>query len=301
MRAQGAPGERVAEHVHELEHVAAPGQAEDVHRVLQVGIGDDGHLRGDLAHRVDDAGVLHVIVQGHHQGRPVDVGALVGGGVVQFADQHPEPLVHQVERLLHLRDEDDVGVAVLAQPAHQGDGDRVPAGDEHMAGHLGRQGARHPRLVLGLEPGRVEELDEGERQHDQQEEDAAHQHDDGEQPPQVAVEGDVAEPQGGHHRERPVDTRDRGEVAALVGHDHVEEEAEDRHQHRQKQGELGQGADVAARPPVLEQVEQLRGQKFHCCPPTGAGGVRADCGRAAAGVGRRPFIAGTGRGRARAH
>ena len=54
-------------------------------------------------------------------------------------------------------------------------------------------------------------------------------------------------------------------------------------------------------PPVLEQVEQLRGQKFHCCPPTGAGGVRADCGRAAAGVGRRPFIAGTGRGRARAH
>ena len=300
VRAQGAPGERVAEHVHELEHMAAPGQAEDVHRVLQVGIGDNGHVRGDLAHRVDDAGVLHVVVQGHHQGRPVDLGAQVGGGVVQFADQHPEALVHQVERLLHLRDQDDVVVTVLAQPAHQGDGDRVPAGDEHVPGDLGRQGARHPRLVLGLEPGRVEELDEGERQHDQQEEDAADQHDDGEQPPQVAVEGDVAEPQGGHHRERPVDAGNRGEVAALVGHDHVEEKAEDRHQHRQEQGELGQGADVAARPPVLEQVEQLRGQKFHRRRLRVAG-KNAPRGRVGDGAGRRRFIAGTGRGRAPAH
>ncbi len=54
VRAQGAPGEQAGEHVHELEHMAAPGQAEDVHRVLQVGIGDNTDtFRADLAHRVD--------------------------------------------------------------------------------------------------------------------------------------------------------------------------------------------------------------------------------------------------------
>ncbi|MDG5468813.1 hypothetical protein P9J64_10840 [Deltaproteobacteria bacterium IMCC39524] len=59
----------------------------------------------------------------------------------------------------------------------------------------------------GLHPRCVEEPDEYERQHDQEQHNAGQENHDTEQATQIAVEGDVAEPEGGHDRESPINSR----------------------------------------------------------------------------------------------
>ena len=74
-------------------------------------------------------------------------------------------------------------------------------------------------------------MNEVERQDDEQQHDSAHQHQDGERPPQIASEGDVAETQGAHHRESPIDTREPGMLLVLVGHQEVKYDREENNDH----------------------------------------------------------------------
>ena len=79
----------------------------------------------------------------------------------------------------------------------------------------------------------------------------------------IAVEGDVAETQGGHDRQRPVEAGDNRVFAALKVHDHMEKETVDRDKQAEKQDELHQGTDIAARPSVLQEEHDLGGEVFH--------------------------------------
>jgi len=54
--------------------------------------------------------------------------------ISEHAAELLQALVHQIEGLLHLRDEDDVVVPVPKEAADEGDGDRVVAGDDDMVG-----------------------------------------------------------------------------------------------------------------------------------------------------------------------
>lgn len=122
---------------------------------------------------------------------------------------------------------------------------------------------RNTRFVLSLKPGSVKKLDESEGEHNQEKNNPAEQYHYGKKTAKVTVKGDVAETQGRHHRQCPIDACNNGKVSALRGHDYMEEVAVDDDQRNQKEGELEQRADIATRPPVLEEKKKLGGEKFH--------------------------------------
>ena len=51
-------------------------------------------------------------------------------------------------------------------------GERIPLDDQDMAGEVGGHLAWHPQSHAGLQPRRIEQPDEQERQHDEEEEDS---------------------------------------------------------------------------------------------------------------------------------
>jgi hypothetical protein len=114
-----------------------------------------------------------------------------------------------------VRLDDEMRNAGVAQPLDQSDGDGVVLRDDDVAAHVGRHLPRGAQPHARLEPGRVELPDEPERQHHQEEHDTGEEHDDAEQTADVAGERDVAEPQRGHHDQRPVEAGDPRVLLAL--------------------------------------------------------------------------------------
>ena len=250
-----------------MKHLGAAGQLQDVQGFFLVGLADNGRGRADLAHGEGHVGVAHVVVQGHDHGRPVHPQPTVGVRVVVVAHGHGVALVVEVGGRLGVRAHQQTGVAVLAGLLVEIKRRRVVADHDDVVARAHGQLARGQGSSLGLQPGGVEELDEGERQHDQQKDDAGQQHDDGKQPSQVAGEGDVAKAQGRHDGERPIKARDPGIFLAVALHDPVEHHGIQHHHGHKRQDEIDQKPQVTARGAVLQQIADLGGEKLHGASP----------------------------------
>ena len=105
--------------------------------------------------------------------------------------------------------------------------------------------------------------DEHEHHHDHDEDDARHQHDDGEQFPDIAREGDVPEPQRGHDGQRPVDAGDIRIIPPFVGHDLMKHDAEQRHQNGREQQEADHDALIAAARGLGQERREKGQEQFH--------------------------------------
>ena len=109
----------------------------------------------------------------------------------------------------------------------------------------------------------VKKLDEGEGQHDQEQQHAGHEHHDGENPSQIGSEGNVAEAQGGHDRQRPVHAGHPGEAAVLVLHDVVKQNAVEGDKAQQHGEKAQQKTHVAAHAVLLHEQGDLGRKEFH--------------------------------------
>ena len=105
--------------------------------------------------------------------------------------------------------------------------------------------------------------DEHEHHHDHDEDDTRHQHDDGEQFPDIAREGDVPEPQRGHDGQRPVDAGDIRIIPPFVGHDLMKHDAEQRHQNGREQQEADHDALIAASRGLGQERREKGQEQFH--------------------------------------
>jgi len=83
------------------------------------------------------------------------------------------------------------------------------------------------------------------------------------------MKGDVPEPERRHHREGPVKTGDPGMVLPLIGHQEMEDHAEDGHHDRQHKHEFEELAEVSPCAFSLEKVADHGGVELHCAPSTG--------------------------------
>ena len=124
--------------------------------------------------------------------------------------------------------------------------------------------------VCGSKIGGVEVTDDDEGQHDEQHHDAGEQHEQAEDAAQVAMEGDVPEAQGAHHRERPVEARQPGVLLALLEHQDMEDRRVGDHDEAEQKQVAEEAPQVAARPALGEEGGELRRNEFHLCLP-GAG------------------------------
>lgn len=180
---------------------------QDVHGFLAARGGDYGNAGVKVARREDDVRVAHVGVERYQHGRMGQLKIPVDRSRVVLARHGIVAAVHHVEGGLAVRAEQNVWRAEILQVVGHVEGYGAGVDEYDVPLRPFRQGARRAPLFLRLKPGGVEEFDEHERQYDEKEKYAAHEHDDGEDAPHVRAEGDVPEAQGGHDGERPVDPR----------------------------------------------------------------------------------------------
>ena len=256
-------GKAPAQHLRKRVDVIAPRQHEDVHGLLIFRTGGEQRGRRDFAHRGGDVGVPQVVLKRRDQRRPVRPQVAVGVGVVEFAGHDRVAVVVEFQRVLPVRDQNDVRVIVLLQLAGHTQGDVVVAHEHGVSVGVRRQNPGLAAVVVLLDPRLVHEPDKGERHQNHDEDDPRHQHDDGKQLPHVAREGDVPETERGHDRQRPVDAGDVGVVPALIGHDLVEKDAEHRHQKGRKEQEAQHDAPVAASGRLGQQRRKKRQKELH--------------------------------------
>lgn len=76
------------------------------------------------------------------------------------------------------------------------------------------------------------------------------------------MEGDVAEAEGGHYRERPVKAGYPAVLMSFVEHQQVEQDAVEGDGRQQEAEEFDQQQDIFAMGRTLQQKDQLNGQKF---------------------------------------
>jgi hypothetical protein len=131
---------------------------------------------------------------------------------------------------------------------------------------LGGELARRARGLLSLDPGGVEELDNGEREQDEQKDDPGDEHDHGEEAAQIALEGDVTEAERRHDRERPVEARQPAVLPAFPHHDVVEERAVDGHESHEHHEKAQQHPDVSLGASLVQEMEYLGGDVLHETP-----------------------------------
>jgi len=121
---------------------------------------------------------------------------------------------------------------------------------------------RCPGPGLYLQPGSIEKLDEGEGQHDQHKHRAGQQHQDGKEPAQIRVKGDVAEAERRHHRQGPVHTGDPGVLLSLAYHQKMEQDGVEGDHGRDNAHEFEQDLNVPLSRPV-KKIGQLAEDKLH--------------------------------------
>ena len=126
------------------------------------------------------------------------------------------------------------------------------------------QVARRAQPDTRLQPRRVEQADEHERQHHQQQDDPGQQHGDAEQPADVTGKGDVTEAERGHHDQRPVEAGDPRVLLALdPALDDVKQDGVERDDREQRQQVFQQRAEITARFAVADQIRKLAAGEFH--------------------------------------
>jgi len=73
------------------------------------GIGNDRHLFVHFTDGKTDIGTDQIVVGDHHQCRPVDMQAPIGGRHVRFAENHPVAAVKQIVGLLLIGENNGIG------------------------------------------------------------------------------------------------------------------------------------------------------------------------------------------------
>ena len=127
-RGQGAPQDVV-----ELQHLRAARHLQDVLGIGRIGGGDDGDPLAQLPDGEGDVRVDFVTVGGDDQGRPVGTQPPVGFGVVDIPHGHPDAHVVKFQGALEIVHDEDIVDPVILQLLDQGHGDRIVAGDDHVA------------------------------------------------------------------------------------------------------------------------------------------------------------------------
>lgn len=257
--AANATGQGLPQHLAQLQHVVAARQFQNIYRGGKVSGGDDGHRLGDFAHGVGHVGVKHVVGGGGDQAGAVGYQAAVGFRAVQIAAHYAVAHVVQAQRFVQVAHQQDVFVLVFAQLFDQVIGDGVEGGEDDVALGAGRQAGGGAFFILQAHPGGVEELNEGEGEEDEQEKDAAEEDDAGKDAPQVGLEGDVAEAQGGHDGEGPVEAGNPAVELPFVFHDVVEEDAVGGDDAGEEEEEAQEVEDADAAGAVAQEVVELAG------------------------------------------
>ncbi len=216
----------------QLQHPVAAGQLEDIHGVNRVHGGDDAHAIADLAHGEGDVRVDLVCAGGHHQGRLIDAHLAIGFRIVDVPQRDADPVVVDLQGALVVVHHDDMVDPVIPQLLHQGRIHRAEAREDDVSPGFRRQLLGGTALRFRLDPRCPEELDDREWQQDQHEHNAREKHEYREGAADVRLERDIAEAEGGHHRQRPVDASGPGVLLALGRHQHVEHDAIAGHHHQ---------------------------------------------------------------------
>ncbi len=117
----------------------------------------------------------------------------IGLRTITFGQHDIETQIMEPKGLIEIVDQQCIRVAVVLKPLHERVGNRIKIGEDDVAAYRFRQLPRRPGFRLRLHPRRVEELNKRERQQNKQEDHSGKKHDNGERPPRVAGERDVAE------------------------------------------------------------------------------------------------------------
>ncbi len=260
-------GQVLAEPLFHRQDVGAPGELQEVHGAPVLGHRRDGHLGCEVPHREGHVGVYRVFAVDDDEPGLAGAQGFIGRPVLHAAGDRRHAVLEEVGGSGRVGLDQVVGDALEAKPSDQGHGHAVVAAQDHVPpggrGHLPGGLEPHP----GLEPRGVEEPDEDEGEDDQEEEHPGQEDDDAKQSPHVAVEGDVAEAEGGHHRKGPVDPRDPGVLLSLhVAHDEPKGGGEDRDGGQEQDQVAGQGLGVAPGLARGEDREELAGEVLHGVP-----------------------------------
>lgn len=240
-------GEEAAEELVETEDLGGAGEGEDFDGGEFLSEGDDRNDRGDAAGGKGGVGVRDIGVGRGDEDGVFGAGVEVGVGVIGAAEEDFDAGVVEAQGFLGIGDEDEVGETVGVETLDDGFDDRIVVGKNNVAGEVERGLAGGAGGGLGGGPRGVEKLDESEGQEDEEEDEAGEEDDDGEGAAEHTGESNVAEAEGRHHSECPIDTvEEMIFVAALVGHDQVEEDAVNDDQEAENGEELGEKADVTS-------------------------------------------------------
>lgn len=121
---------------------------------------------------------------------------------------------------------------------------------------------------LGLEPRRVEVPNEDEGKDDEEEHDARQEDEEAEDTADVGLERDIAEAEGAHHGEGPVDARDpRMPLPLDVRHDEVEDHRVDYHDRGQDEQIADKRRDVPLHVSLAHHRGQERARQVFHRPP----------------------------------
>ena len=259
-----AVGEAFRQLLVQRQDVGAAAQLQDVDGVLGGGGGDDGRARRHVTGRDGDVGVHLVRQVGHDEPRVRRPDVHVGLPAVDVPGDDRQALALLAGGLREVGLDEAVGNVVKSQPLHQARRQRIVAADDHVAGQIVRHIAGGAAPYLCLQPRRVERAYQGEGQQDEEHDDARHQHENAEDPPDIAVEDDVAEPQRAHDRQGPVETRDPGVVLTFqADHDDVEDDGVDDDHSQQDAEKLEQHAQVAPGFRELHEGDEQADKDFH--------------------------------------
>jgi hypothetical protein len=173
------------------------------------------------------------------------------------------PEIVQPECLCEITDDEHIRVAIVAELAHERGGDGLVGGEDDMPGRGFRQLARRARFRLRLHPGSVEELNEGERQQDEQEDHPGDQDENRKEPSEIAAKRDVTKAERAHHREGPVESRYPAVLLPLEEHDIVEKQTEDCHHRREHPDEAEKQEHISAAGRAAGKERELGREELH--------------------------------------
>jgi hypothetical protein len=246
------------------QHLGGAAQLQHVDRLFLLDNRDDRDGGGHFARGERDVRVGRVFAIGQHQARGGGGRQLIRLAVVVLAGDHADAVAHESRRLSGVWFDDEVRDARCREPGDESRAHRVVFHEDDVAGGARRYLPRRPHPHAGLEPRRVEQADEQEREHHQQEEDARAQHDHAENPAQIAREDDVAEAERRHHHQGPVEPRDPRVLLAFdVQLDDVEHHRVQGDEGDEETDVRGEGAQVRPLLAVRREIGDLAREELH--------------------------------------
>jgi hypothetical protein len=256
--------EVLGELVFQRQHGCCATQLQDVDGFLFFRERDHRQSGRNLANRQGDVRIDRVFtVRDHHSGVR-RCRAFVGHPVVTLAREHRDPFTEQLTGAPGSRSRPTYGVWLAMRRSITPAGDHIVLREDHVTTHVSRYFSRRQQSHPGFEPRGVEQPDEEEWQHHQQEHDPRQQHHDAEEAADVACKCDVADPQGCHDHEGPVQACDPRML--LVFHlqlDDVEQDGVESDQNGEE-GEVGrERAKIGPRLPIGRQIGELTRKVFH--------------------------------------